>query len=125
MKGLTDKIISSEIINNAKSNRIELQSIFRQFITKVIINKLSHDITMVTVFVDIYGKDIKNSIKIFLHSASIRGLRKDYNYQLLVKMENNPTYVNDILATNIDDILEVVKKDLVVYPLDKKNLIVI
>lgn len=100
---------TNDVFYKAKTNRPELTSIFRQFIHKIIVNKLDKDYIFVSIFFKIKGIVFKIPLKIFIYTTGIRiyGGRneKKYMYLTAFNLVNNPVYNKDsILMVDIEDI---------------------
>nr|WP_315173349.1 recombinase family protein [uncultured Flavobacterium sp.] len=100
---------TKDVFFKAKTNRPELTSIFRQFIDKLVINKLDKDYIFVSIFFKIKGIVFKLPLKIFIYTTGIRiyGGRneKKYMYLTAFNLANNPVYNKDsILMVDIEEI---------------------
>jgi len=98
-----------EMLAKAKSNRTELRAIFKQFIGKLIINTLDKKHTLVTMFINLNGVTLHSTVKTIINVGGIKAVRfkgnRKYQYMQIVKMENDPVYVDNILMVEKEDIL--------------------
>lgn len=98
-----------EMLVKAKSNRTELRAIFKQFISKLIINTLDKKYTLITMFINLNGVTLHSTVKTIINVGVIKAVKfkdnREYQYMQIVKMENDPVYVDNILMIEKDDIL--------------------
>lgn len=103
-----EKSASTEMILGAMHNRPELSTIFRQFIDKIIINTITKNYTLITVFIKINGIPLKLPLKLILDVNASRGTRWqrpiEYKYISILNMVNEPIFKENVLKTDIDDI---------------------
>lgn len=111
LKKFTGKKTSLKMLVDAKDNRNELQTIFKQFIEKIIINKVDAQHMLATIFVKINGVVLLNTLNLFLDVQGMRKKPKVYRYYSLSGMENNPVFKNNILVDDVNDI----KKEVLSY----------
>lgn len=101
---------TKEMFTNARKNRKELTSIFKQFIDKIIINTIDKNYILVNVFIKLKGVPLKTTLKLFVYSRGVRSFggqkEKIYKYLPLTKMVNEPVYKESILLVDTKDILE-------------------
>lgn len=108
-----DEKTTKKMLFDARDNRLELETIFKQIISKVVINKLNDKLVLASVFIQINGVTLGNSLKLVLNIASIKQRNKKYQYVPFRHFENEPIFgINDVLLNNIDDILTEVKSTL-------------
>lgn len=91
---------------NAKDDRKQLEILFKQIVNKIIINDLSVNKIMASVYIQVNGIVLLTPMKLILDKFSIR---KTYKYLPIQKMENEPVYKNGILLVEKEDILEEVE----------------
>ena len=105
---------TKEMLINAKNNRTELQTIFKQFINKIYINTLNKRFALITLEIKINGVIIPNTLKLIIDvkKSHRRGFNKVKSYQYIAvsKMENNPVFKNNVLMNDLKDIEEEVEK---------------
>ncbi|RAK21635.1 DNA invertase Pin-like site-specific DNA recombinase [Flavobacterium aquaticum] len=105
---------TKEMLINAKNNRTELQTIFKQFINKIYINTLNKRFALITLEIKINGVIIPNTLKLIIDvkKSHRRGHNKVKSYQYIAvsKMENNPVFKNNVLMNDLKDIEEEVEK---------------
>lgn len=98
-----------EMLVKAKSHRGELRAIFKQFIGKLIINTLDKKYTLITMFINLNGITLNSTVKTIINVGGIKAVRfkenRKYQYMQIVKMENDPVYVDNILKVEKEDIL--------------------
>ncbi|MFD1603009.1 recombinase family protein [Flavobacterium artemisiae] len=103
------KTATIEMLVKAKSNRTELRAIFKQFIGKLIINTLDKKYTLITMFIKLKGVTLISTVKTIINVGGIKAVRfkenRKYQYMQIVKMENDPVYVDNILKVEKEDIL--------------------
>lgn len=103
------KTATIEMLVNAKSNRTELRAIFKQFIGKLIINTLDKKYTLITMFINLNGVSLTSTVKTIINVGGIKAVRfkenRKYQYMQIVKMENDPVYVDNIMKVEKEDIL--------------------
>ena len=101
---------SKEMLLNSKSNRTELQTIFKQFINKIYILTLNKRFTLIILEIKLNNILIPNTLKLIIDVKKSRKrgkvLSKSYEYIAITKMENDPIFKNNILLNNISDIEE-------------------
>ena len=97
----------SNYIKKITSNRKELISIFKQFITKIVLTKLSGNQLLVDIFITLNGVDGKNSLKLLLDlSIPKRKNNLIYSYWLNDNKDFNLSSLNNVLQTPADEILQ-------------------
>jgi site-specific DNA recombinase len=106
-----EEITSKEMLINAKENRLELRNIYKQLISKVIVNRITDEYTLLTYFIKLNGLELPNPIKIVINNKSARKnphthIRK-YKYIEIKSLENEPFFMNNILKTEIDTINDI------------------
>lgn len=99
---------SVDLIKNAKENRIELRNIFRQLISKIIINKLNDGYALLTFYPKLNGVDIKQPVNLIVDIKSVRknphtGERK-YRYISNLNISIIPIIKNGI-TINLKEII--------------------
>lgn len=87
----------------AATDRTQLQAIFKQLVSKVIINDLTPKLSLATVYIQINGVVLPNTLKIIIDKYSIR--KKELRYVSLRSMENDPVFKNDIMLVDKEDII--------------------
>lgn len=101
---------SKEMLLNSKSNRTELQTIFKQFINKIYILTLNKRFTLIILEIKLNNILMPNTLKLIIDVKKSRKrgkvLSKSYEYIAITKMENDPIFKNNILLNNISDIEE-------------------
>lgn len=104
-----DDFNSFELLKNAKANRSELRSIFKQLISKVIINKINDGFALLTFYPKLNGVDIKQPVNIIVDIKSVRknphtGERK-YRYISSLGNNSEPIIENGI-TKNLNEIIK-------------------
>lgn len=99
---------SKELLINAKDNRTELSTIFKQVIHKVHINKINKRFTLLTIEIKLNGIVLSNTLKLILDipKSQSRGRSttpKSYEYIAVSKMENEPIFKD---STLLNDFIE-------------------
>lgn len=101
---------SKEMLLNSKSNRTELQTIYKQFINKIYILALNKRFTLIILEIKLNNILMPNTLKLIIDVKKSRKrgkvLSKSYEYIAITKMENDPIFKNNILLNNISDIEE-------------------
>lgn len=101
---------SKEMLLNSKSNRTELQTIYKQFINKIYILALNKRFTLIILEIKLNNILMPNTLKLIIDVKNSRKrgkvLSKSYEYIAITKMENDPIFKNNILLNNISDIEE-------------------
>lgn len=101
---------TKEMFVKAMRNRPELRMILKQFIDKIIINKLDNNYVLATVYIKVKGIILTNKLKFFIYANGVRkyGGRntKIYKYLALTKLINDPVFKDNILMVDTRDILE-------------------
>ncbi len=101
---------TKEMFAKAKENRIELTSILKQFIDKIIINTIDRNYILATVFIKLKGITLNTTLKLFIYSRGVRSFggqkEKVYKYLPLTLMEYEPVYKDNILMVDVVDIHE-------------------
>jgi len=96
---------TKRMLMEAATNRTQLQIIFRQLINKVIINDLSPSLTLATIYIQIDGVVLPNTLKIVIDKISIR--KKQLRYQPYNSLENEPLFnSNNILLVDKQDVID-------------------
>jgi DNA invertase Pin-like site-specific DNA recombinase len=110
------KTATIEMITNAKHNRPELRSIFKQFISKIIINTLDKKVTLATVYIKYAGLVLPTPIYLFINAGGVRAVRynsnKKYEYVSTTKLINQPVFKDNILMVDTPDILNEFQSEL-------------
>ena len=99
-----DNKATKSMLVKAKDNRSELKTIYGQFISKVIINKVDTNYLLATVFISLNGVNLINTLKVLLDIQSIRKKPIVYRYTSTSKMVNDPVFKNNILLVEVEDI---------------------
>lgn len=102
---------SKDMIVKAQHNRHELKSIFKQFVQGIVINDLSNGYVLANLTIKINGVTYTNQkLKLFIYANGVRKYggrnEKTYKYLSALHLINDPTYKNNILTTDIQDIKE-------------------
>lgn len=100
---------TKEMLINAKNNRTELQTIFKQFINKIYINTLNKRYVLITLEIKVNGIILPNTLKLIIDvkKSHNRGHNvKSYQYIAITKMENEPVFKDNKLLNNLSDIEE-------------------
>ncbi len=101
---------TKEMLINAKNNRNELQSIFKQFINKIYINTINKRFKLITIEIKISGVVLRNTLKLIIDIplSQKRGniSNKSYEYVALSKMVNDPVFKDNILMNDLKNIEE-------------------
>ncbi|UPT70229.1 MAG: recombinase family protein [Flavobacterium sp. JAD_PAG50586_2] len=98
------KTATSEMFENAKHNRPELRSIFKQFIDKIILNDVGNGYVLANTFVKVNGVRLNNTLKLFINANGVRvyGGRSEKNintYQFLIWKMHQPTKMTNLNLT--------------------------
>jgi len=100
---------SSNMIEQAKTNRPELTAIFKQYIDKIIVNTINKKYTLITIYYRLNGSILLQTIKTIINVSAYRDPKilsnRKMEYGLIVKMSNDPVYKNNILLIPAEDIL--------------------
>lgn len=99
-----DSIVTRQILNDAKNNRTELQVIFKQFIKKIIINKIDNKMVLATLFSSINGIELPTTLKIILDLSGMKKKPIRYSYTGINQMSSEPIFNKNILTTSIIEI---------------------
>lgn len=102
---------SRDMIVLAQHNRPELKSIFKQFVQGIVINDLGNGYVLANLTIKISGVAYtKQKLKLFIYANGVRKYggrnEKTYKYLSALHLINDPTYNNNILTTDIQDIKE-------------------
>lgn len=102
---------SRDMIVKAQHNRHELKNIFRQFVQGIVINDLGNGYVLANLTIKINGVAYTNQrLKLFVYANGVRKYggrnEKTYKYLSALHLINEPTYKNNILTTEIQDIKE-------------------
>lgn len=108
LSNYNEEINSQELIKNAKDNRQELRKIFQQLISKIIVNKINDNYTMLTFYAKLKGVVLPNPLKIFLDLKSATRNKKtnhrDFRYIPTLSITNEPIFENNILKTDLSEL---------------------
>ena len=102
---------SRDMILKAQHNRHELKNIFKQFVQGIVINDLGNGYVLANLTIKINGVPYTNQrLKLFVYANGVRKYggrnEKTYKYLSALHLINDPTYKNNILTTEIQDIKE-------------------
>lgn len=102
---------SRDMIVKAQHNRHELKNIFKQFVQGIVINDLGNGYVLANLTIKINGVTYTNQkLKLFIYANGVRKYggrnEKTYKYLSVLHLINDPTYKNNILTTEIQDIKE-------------------
>lgn len=102
---------SRDMIVKAQHNRHELKNIFKQFVQGIVINDLGNGYVLANLTIKINGVTYTNQrLKLFIYANGVRKYggrnEKSYKYLSALHLINDPTYKNNILTTDIQDIKE-------------------
>ncbi|SHL07176.1 recombinase family protein [Flavobacterium chilense] len=102
---------SRDMIVKAQHNRHELKNIFKQFVQGIVINDLGNGYILANLTIKINGVPYTNQrLKLFVFANGVRKYggrnEKTYKYLSALHLINDPTYKNNILTTEIQDIKE-------------------
>ena len=104
-----EKAATTEMLVNAKHNRPELTSIFRQFIDKIIIYNFNKQLSFITIFIKINGVVQKNTLKVLIDLKGVKAVRfyskKYFKYIALTGLENDPVFKDNVMMVDKEDIL--------------------
>ncbi|KFC57827.1 recombinase family protein [Flavobacterium gilvum] len=100
-----DNQATREMILQARDNRTELKTIFNQFITRVIINKLDAKTVLASVFIQIKGQEQKRPMNLFLNIRGLIGRPMKYQYVPVFQKSHLPAYENNILMTDASEVI--------------------
>ncbi len=104
-----EKAATTEMLINAKKNRPELTSIFKQFIDKIIIYNFNKEFSFITIFIKINGVVLKLPLKVLIDLKGVKAVRvnskKYFKYVALRGMVNEPVYKDNILMVDKEDLL--------------------
>lgn len=103
LKNLDNMKATKQMLFNARDNRNELQGIYKQFIHKVIVNKLDNNKALVNVYISLSGDILKQTLKLVLDLSGMRKKPMVYKYYSFSKIGNELIYVNNKLV-GIDDV---------------------
>lgn len=102
LKRETAKGATKAMLIDAKDDRKKLEILFKQVIEKVIINDLSVNKIMASVYIKVNGLNLARPLVLILDKFSIR---KTYKYLPISSMENEPVFKDGILMVDVEDIL--------------------
>ncbi|MFB9079465.1 recombinase family protein [Flavobacterium procerum] len=111
----SDKQTTTQMLIDAKDNRTELKTLFNQFISRIIINKLDAKTVLASVFITYGGKEIAHPIKLFLNIRGLISRPMKYEYVSVIGMDYRPIYRNNILLNNPAKLLMEVEENKNVY----------
>jgi site-specific DNA recombinase len=94
---------TKKMLEAAVTNRTQLQAIFKQIIHKVIINDLTSKLSLATVYIQIDGVVLKNTLKLIIDKISIR--KKELRYVPIRALVNDPVFKENILLVDKQDII--------------------
>lgn len=104
-----EKAATTEMLINAKNNRPELTSIFRQFIDKIIIYNFNKQFSFITIFIKINGVVQKKTLKVLIDLKGVKAVRvhskKYFKYIALTGLVNDPVFKDNIMMVDKEEIL--------------------
>lgn len=92
--------ISKEFLEKSMNNRAELQAIFKQFISKLVINSIGEKYFMISMFFKFGDFRLPHQIKLFLDRGSVRF---NPRYLMLNSLHSNPQFNEKFILINNDD----------------------
>ncbi|MEN2402321.1 recombinase family protein [Flavobacterium sp. MC2016-06] len=110
-----DKQATIQMLIDAKDNRVELKTLFNQFISRVIINKLDAKTVLASVFINYGGKEIGHPFKLFLNIRGLISRPMKYEYVSVNGMDYRPIYRKNILLNDPSKLLQEVEENKNVY----------
>ncbi|CAC9972885.1 recombinase family protein [Flavobacterium panici] len=111
----SDKQTTTQMLIDAKDNRTELKTLFNQFISRIIINKLDAKTVLASVFITYGGKEIGHPIKLFLNIRGLISRPMKYEYISAIGIDYRPIYRRNILLNNPAKLLLEVEEKKIVY----------
>lgn len=117
---------TDNILLAAKDNRVELAALFKQFISKIIINQLDTNHVLITIFNYLDGVIKSNQVCLLLDVSGIRKRPKQYLYRILNSKELKAVYKDNVLVSDKPELLNNFATNLssrYLYKLENKNLI--
>ncbi|MHC0440982.1 recombinase family protein [Flavobacterium sp. 3-210] len=117
----SDKQTTTQMLIDAKDNRTELKTLFNQFISKVIINKLDAKTVLTSVFITYGGKEIGHPFKLFLNIRGLIARPMKYEYVSAIGVDYRPIYRRNILLNNPSKLLQEVEEKKAVYDPQVEN----
>ena len=88
LKNLANTKATKEMIRNAKQNRPELATIFRQFIKGVTINATDRTKALLQVFVGVDGVTLKGSLRMELDLSALKKKKPVFRYKAFYDSED-------------------------------------
>ncbi|MFC2119390.1 recombinase family protein, partial [Bacteroidota bacterium] len=104
LEGFDISETTKQMMLKAKFDRNELQLIFQQLFTKLIINQLDANTVLVTAFFKVNEEELAFPAKYLLDIGGIRKKTKEYRYMGMYKMDNEPTFQDNILVDDVSPI---------------------
>lgn len=104
LKKINETNTDADFIDKISSNRIELKTIFKQFIKKIILTNLENNQLLVDIYLIIEGR-VRTSIKMIL-DLSIPKMKKNLVYSYWYHGGIDLEYNDNILVTKSDEILK-------------------
>lgn len=117
----SDKQTTTQMLIDAKNNRTELKTLFNQFISRVIINKLDAKTVLASVFITYGGKEIGHPFKLFLNIRGLIARPMKYEYVSAIGVDYRPVYRKNILLNNPALLLLEVEEKKAVYNPECEN----
>ena len=102
----TDKKHTSILIEEVKKDRLELRTIYKEIISKVIINKINTNTVLASVFLSIDGIEISSALKLYLDIQGVRKKEKRYSYIAVADLPSTLEFDNNQLITPLDKLQE-------------------
>jgi DNA invertase Pin-like site-specific DNA recombinase len=102
-----------DLLFKAKDNRQELRNIFKQMISKVYVNKIDYNYTLLTYFIKVNGITLLQNLKLVIDTKSVRKNphtgERTYRYIEIKSIENEPVFNSENKLMNEDDVIDELK----------------
>lgn len=89
-----EKKASTDMLLKAKDNRVELTTIFQQFIDKIVIYNFNKQYTLLNIYIKVNGIVLKTPLKTLIDLKGVKSVRHQakryYKYLSIHKMDNEP-----------------------------------
>lgn len=97
LKKFDEKKASYQMLKDAKHNRTELALIYKQIISRVVVNVIDVKNAFITVYIQLNGKELDNPLKIVLDLHGVKSKPKRFRYTPILSLSNEPKFNNGVL----------------------------
>jgi len=127
LQSLDSKKTTRQMLIRARDNRTELQTIYKQIISRIIVNKINTDHFFISIYIQVNGVVLKNTLNLILDVSEMRKKSPSYKYAELPFMnEYEPFYkANKLVGITVDEIYSEVKDYLEFETIPDDNLIIL